>query len=65
MDFARAFVEGVYGHAVMAKENIARVLASKVDEKSFSLGEAKKFASWLLRDNPLRLFFPRGLHTKQ
>jgi predicted TIM-barrel fold metal-dependent hydrolase len=57
-----AFVEGVYGHAVMAKENIARVLASKVDERSFSLGEAKKYASWLLRDNPLRLFFPRGLH---
>ena len=49
----------------MAKENIARVLASKVDERAFSLEEAKRCASWLLRDNPLRLFFPRGLHVKQ
>jgi hypothetical protein len=60
-----AFVEGVYGHAVMAKENIARVLASKVEERAFSLEEAKKYASWLLRDNPLRLFFPRGLHANR
>ena len=60
-----AFVEGVYGHAIMAKENIARVLASKVDEGAFGLDEAKKYASWLLRDNPLRLFFPGGVHEKQ
>ncbi|UCD44777.1 MAG: amidohydrolase family protein, partial [Candidatus Bathyarchaeota archaeon] len=55
-----AFVEGVYGHMVMAKENIARVLASKVDDGAFGLDDAKKYASWLLRDNPMRLFFPRG-----
>ena len=53
-----AFVEGVYGHMVMAKENISRVLASKVDDGAFSLEEAKKYAMWLLRDNPKRLFFP-------
>jgi hypothetical protein len=56
-----AFIEGVYGHAVMAKENIARVLASKVDERAFSIDEAKKYATWILRDNPMRLFFPKGL----
>jgi hypothetical protein len=56
-----AFIEGVYGHAVMAKENIARVLASKADERAFSLDDAKKYASWLLRDNPMRLFFPKGI----
>jgi predicted TIM-barrel fold metal-dependent hydrolase len=56
-----SFVEGAYGHAVMAKENIARVLASKVDERVFSIDEAKKYATWLLRDNPIRLFFPKGL----
>jgi hypothetical protein len=56
-----AFIEGVYGHAVMAKENIARVLASKVDERAFSIDEAKKYATWLFRDNPMRLFFPKGL----
>jgi len=54
-----AFIEGVYGHAVMAKENIARVLASKVDDEAYGLDEAKKYAGWLLRDNPLRLFFPK------
>ena len=56
-----AFIEGVYGHAVMAKENIARVLASKVEEGAFGLGDAKRYASWLLRDNPLMLFFPNGI----
>jgi len=56
-----SFIEGTYGHAVMAKENIARVLASKVDEEIFSLGEAKKYATWLLRENPMRLFFPKGI----
>jgi hypothetical protein len=60
-----AFVEGAYGHAVMAKENIATVLASKVEERAFSLDEAKRIATWLLRDNPLRLFFPRGIHSNQ
>ena len=55
-----AFIEGTYGHAIMAKENIARVLATKVDEKAFSLDEAKKYATWLLRENPMRLFFPKG-----
>ncbi len=56
-----AFIEGAYGHAVMAKENIARVLASKVDDGAFSIDEAKKYATWLLRDNPMGLFFPKGL----
>jgi len=55
------FVEGVYGHAVIAKENVARVLAEKVDEGSYPMNEAKKYAHWLLRENPERLFFPEGL----
>jgi predicted TIM-barrel fold metal-dependent hydrolase len=54
-----AFVEGVYGHIVIAKENISKVLASKVDNGAYSLDEAKKYARWLLRDNPIRLFFPK------
>jgi hypothetical protein len=54
-----AFIEGVYGHAVIAKENIARVLASKVEDGAFGLDEAKKYAGWLLRNNPMRLFFPK------
>jgi predicted TIM-barrel fold metal-dependent hydrolase len=54
-----AFIEGVYGHAVIAKENITRVLSSKVDDGAYSLDKAKKYAGWLLRDNPMRLFFPK------
>ena len=59
--FFEMIVEGVYGHAVIAKENIARVLAEKVDEGSYTMDEAKKYVRWLLRENPERLFFPKGL----
>jgi hypothetical protein len=53
-------VEGVYGHAVIARDNIARVLASKVDDGDYALEQAKMYADWLLRENPMRLFFPEG-----
>jgi hypothetical protein len=55
------FVEGSYGHSVIARENVAKVLASKVDEGVYSMEQAKKYASWILRENPMRLFFPKGL----
>lgn len=55
------FVEGVYGHSVIARENVAKVLASKVDDGIYSLEQAKKYASWLLRENAARLFFPEGI----
>jgi len=55
------FVEGVYGHQVIARENIARVLVEKVDDGDYTMEQAKKYASWLLRENALRLFFPDGL----
>jgi len=51
-------VEGSYGHSVIARENITRVLTKKVDEGDYSLEQAKKYASWILRENPRRLFFP-------
>lgn len=55
------FVEGVYGHSVIARDNIARVLAAKVEEDIYDLDQAKKYASWLLRENAENLFFPDGL----
>jgi hypothetical protein len=55
------FVEGVYGHSVIARENIAKVLSLKVDDGIYSVEQAKKYASWLLRENATRLFFPEGL----
>jgi predicted TIM-barrel fold metal-dependent hydrolase len=54
------FVEGSYGHSVIARENVARVLASKVEEGVYPMERAKTYASWILRENPMRLFFPRG-----
>jgi len=55
------FVEGVYGHSVMARENIAWTLAEKVEDEGYSLKEAEQLAKKLLRDNASNLFFPRGL----
>ena len=52
-------VEGSYGHSVMARENVAKVLARKVDDGVYDIDEAKKYATWILRDNPKRLFFPK------
>ena len=49
-------VEGAYGHSVIARDNIARVLAEKVDQGDYSLDQAKTYASWILRENPKRLF---------
>lgn len=54
------FVEGTYGHAIMAKENIARVLAEKVADKEMSVERAITIGQWLLRDNPIAWFGLRG-----
>ena len=50
------FVEGSYGHAIMAKEQIARTLAGKVDDGDMSLARAQTVGRWLLHDNPKRWF---------
>jgi hypothetical protein len=51
------FVEGVYGHAVIARENITQVLTEKVEEHSLTLKQAITLAHKLLRDNPHSIFF--------
>jgi uncharacterized protein len=55
------FVEGTYGHAIMAKENIARVLAEKVADGDMGMERALTVGRWLLRDNPIAWF---GLRDK-
>jgi predicted TIM-barrel fold metal-dependent hydrolase len=55
------FIEGSYGHAIMAKDNIARVLGEKVGEGSMTVDRAQQVARWILRDNPIRWF---GLRDK-
>jgi predicted TIM-barrel fold metal-dependent hydrolase len=58
-----AFVEGVYGHSVIARENIARTLAEKVEEGSFTEGQAVNVAQKLLRDNAHEFFFGKRGNT--
>lgn len=50
------FVEGAYAHCRMARDNIARVLAEKVEEGYFCEEEAQIIAKHLLHDNPRELF---------
>jgi hypothetical protein len=50
------FVDGVYGHQYLARQNVARALAQKVTDGSFSLERAKEIASWVFFENPKRLF---------
>jgi predicted TIM-barrel fold metal-dependent hydrolase len=52
-------VEGSYGHSVIARDNISKVLSEKVDEGDYSIDEAKRYASMMLRDNPMKLFFKK------
>jgi hypothetical protein len=50
------FVEGSYGHAVMARREIARVLAEKVEEGRFSENYALQVGRMLLHDNAMANF---------
>jgi len=50
------FPEGVYGHQAIARENVAWVLAEKVERGDFGLDEAREIARWLFVDNPATLF---------
>jgi hypothetical protein len=49
-------VEMAYGHAVMTRQVVARVLSEKVDEGYLSEDEAVVLARRMLRDNPASLY---------
>jgi len=49
------FVDGVYGHQRLARDNVALVLASKVADGTFDLERAQQIAQWLFVDNPIRI----------
>jgi hypothetical protein len=50
------FVDGVYGHQQIARENVSKALALKVDEGIFDLDRAKEIARCLFYENPLKIF---------
>ncbi len=54
------FVEGVYGHAEMARGNVARVLTERVLLWYMKWDEAMPLAAKLLRTNAAELF---GINT--
>jgi uncharacterized protein len=49
------FVDGVYGHQRLARDNVAAALAIKVADGSMDLARARQIASWLFIDNPRRI----------
>ena len=50
------FVDGVYGHLHISRQNVSRVLAKKVCEGIFSADKAIDIAHALYYDNPKRIF---------
>jgi len=55
-DYGATVVEKVYGHLVMARENIATVLGRRVDRGLMSYDEAVALAQKWLWDNPKNLY---------
>ncbi|MDO8682287.1 MAG: hypothetical protein Q7N50_02235, partial [Armatimonadota bacterium] len=50
------FVEGIYAHAQIARENVARVLADRVERGDQTMDEAVELAGRILRLNGRELF---------
>jgi hypothetical protein len=50
------FVDGVYGHQQIARENVSKALAMKVNEGIFDVDRAREIAHCLFYGNPLRIF---------
>jgi len=51
-----AFIDGVAGHAWIARENVAKALAFKVKHGSFDLDRACELARMILHDNAAAVF---------
>ena len=49
-------LDGVYGHQYMARQNIARALAIKIEQDAFDMDYARQVARMLLHDNPVAIF---------
>ena len=50
------FVDGVYGHQLIARRNVAKVLADKVEDGLMDFNRAKKIAKMILNENGKRVF---------
>ena len=54
------FVDGVFGHQYLARENVARSLSIKVSQGLFDIDKAKEIARMLFYSNPLKIFRLEG-----
>jgi hypothetical protein len=50
------FVDGVYGHQCLARENVSKALARKVEEGVIDLERASEIAGLVFYENPLKIF---------
>lgn len=50
------FIDGVYGHQYIAREDVVRALAIRVERGACDLDEARQLAKMVLHDNPARIF---------
>ncbi|NLC67233.1 MAG: amidohydrolase family protein [Clostridiaceae bacterium] len=53
-------VDPVYGHQLMARQNVSRVLAEKVSHGIFSVDRACRVAKMMFFDNPVEIFNLKG-----
>ncbi|RKX77832.1 MAG: amidohydrolase [Spirochaetes bacterium] len=50
------FVDGVYGHVAMARENVSKALSIVVGKGVMDIDRAKEILHWMFIDTPARLF---------
>ncbi|MHB1485022.1 MAG: amidohydrolase family protein [Saccharofermentanales bacterium] len=50
------FVDGIYGHLQISRQNVSRTLAGKVERDVFDIDKALDIAKALYYDNPKRIF---------
>jgi len=54
------FVDGVYGHQYMARVNVSKALAKKVEEGIMEIDRAKEIAEMVFYQNPYKIFKLEG-----
>jgi hypothetical protein len=50
------FIDGVYGHQLIARQNVASALSQKVADGTISISRAEEIATWMFIENPKRIF---------
>lgn len=50
------FADGVYGHLILARENVSRVLCGKINDGIMTMADAKLTATKIFRENPIEIF---------